>query len=150
RVMVLFGRADVPFSFDDEASSFLYLNGIIDTQEMRGDDGLPTLVCRFSSPFVQLRLYNALTNDLFDTGLPVLAIEPLDTLADVFIEGGLDLAALLERYKGYLGRVKARGQDPWKEQARRGDLNLTEAAGHFHLYAWLMQALRGRCAVLPE
>ena len=150
RVMELFARPDTPFSFDDDACNYLYLNGIIDVQEIVADGGVPALVSRFSSPFVQLRLYNALTNDLFGDRLPVLAIEPLDDLADVFSARGLDMAALLERYKGYLRRLKQRGQDPWKEQARRGDLNLTEATGHFHLHAWLAEAVRGRSAVIPE
>lgn len=150
QVMQLFGRADVPFSFDDEACNYLYLNGIIDYQETLGAGGLPTTVCRFSSPFIQLRLYNALTHDLFGNRLPVLPLEPLDTLADVFSPAELDMAALLRRYRAYLARLAAKGQDPWKGQPRRQDLNLTEAAGHFHLYAWLQDALRGRCVVSPE
>lgn len=150
RVMELFSRADVRFSFDDDACGYLYVNGIIDHQEITDPSGAPAVVCRFSSPFIQLRLYNALTFDLFDDRLPVLALEPLDTLADVFSPPELDLAALLRRYRGYLGRLAAKGQDPWKGQPRRRDLNLSEAAGHFHLYAWLQEALRGRCVVGPE
>jgi hypothetical protein len=150
RVMALFGRPDVPFSFDDEAGNFLYLNGIIDYQETTDERGLPTPVCRFSSPFIQLRLYNALTRDLFEDSLPAPAIEPLDALDDVFLHDALDLGALLQRYKGFLGRLAAKGQDPWKEQPLRRDLRLREAAGHFHLYAWLTEAVRGRCAVMPE
>ncbi len=30
------------------------------------------------------------------------------------------------------------------------DLHLTEAAGHFHLYYWLQQALGMRCSISPE
>lgn len=150
RVTELFSRADVPFSFGDDACNFLYLNGIIDPEKTTDANGLPTFVCRFSSPFIQLRLYEALTRDLFDERLPVPAIEPLDPLDDVFLPGALDLAALLRRYKAFLGRLAAKGQDPWKEQPRRQDLRLREAAGHFHLYAWLTEAIRERCAVMPE
>ena len=55
--------------------------------------------CRFSNPFVQRRLYNALTLDLIGDRTPILTIEPLDTLADVFDKPEIDLPALLERYK---------------------------------------------------
>lgn len=149
-VMGLFGRADVPFSFDQEWCNYLYLNGIIDYQEATLGTGQPTTVCRFSSPFIQLRLYNALTHDLFDDRFPVLPLEPLDALTDVLEGAEIDTAALLRRYCGFLRRLAARGQDPWRDQPKRRDLNLSEAAGHFHLYAWLQNALRGACAVIPE
>ncbi len=32
----------------------------------------------------------------------------------------------------------------------RADMHLTEAVGHFHLYAWLLSAVGRRCAVSPE
>lgn len=149
-VVGLFSRSDVPFSFDQDWCNFLYLNGIIDHEEASDPAGQRVRVCRFSSPFIQLRLYQALTYDLFDNRLPVLPLEPLDTLEDVFAPAELDLAALLRRYQGYLARLAAVGQDPWKGQPRRQDLNLSEAVGHFHLYAWLRDALRGRCVVSPE
>lgn len=41
------------------------------------------------------------------------------------------------------------GKNPWREQPRRADLRLTEAVGHFHLYAWLLQAVGRQCAVIP-
>jgi hypothetical protein len=149
-VLGLFGRADVPFSFDQEWCSFLYLNGIIDYEEAADAAGRRGRVCRFSSPFIQLRLYQALTDDLFDERLPVLPLDPLDRLADVFAGSHIDAAALLGRYRGYLARLRQKGLDPWKEQPRRADMHLTEAVGHFHLYAWLREALGRRCVVSPE
>ncbi len=62
----------------------------------------------------------------------------------------LDLTALLARYKAYLGRLKTKGLNPWKEQPRRADLHLSEAVGHFHLYAWLREAVEAQCVVSPE
>ena len=84
--------------------------------------------------------------------LPILALHPLDDLADVFAaSAGFDTPALLRRYKEYLARLKAKNIDPWKEQPRRKtDLQLIEAVGHFHLYAWLQNAMGRRCAVTPE
>ncbi|MFO0761830.1 MAG: AAA-like domain-containing protein [Byssovorax sp.] len=150
RVLTLFTDPNVPFSMDKDWCSYLYMNGIIDPAEApEGGDG-GALVCRFSSPFVQRRLYAALTDDMFGDRGPILAVEPIDTLSDVFTPEGLCLPPLLERYRAYLKRLKARGIDPWVGQPRRADLHLTEAVGHFHLYAWLRDALGGRCLITPE
>jgi hypothetical protein len=149
QVMGLFGKADVPFAFDQDWCSYLYTNGIIDYEKTTDALGAPTSVCRFSCPFVQLRLHAAFTDDLVPR-LPILALDPLDTLSDVFTEQALDAAALCERYKAYLARLKAAGQDPFLGEPRRGDLGLREAVGHFHLYAWLREAVRTLCVVSPE
>ena len=51
----------------------------------------------------------------------------------------------------YLVRLKDKGIDPWLDQSRRKtDFHLTEAVGHFHLYAWLRTAVGGRCVISPE
>ncbi len=54
---------------------------------------------RFICPFIQQRLFNALTQDLIGDRLPLLALEPLDKFDDVFDLPELDLPALLERNK---------------------------------------------------
>lgn len=149
-VLALFARPNTPFSLDAEWCAYLYLNGVIDSEIRMDEQGGRDTVCRFSSPFVQERLYNALTHDLVGDRLPILALEPLDDLSDVFAGPGLDLPSLLNRYKAYLGRLKAKGLTPWKDQPRRTDLHLTEAVGHFHLYAWLKEALEGLCVISPE
>src|SRR5262249_23512439 len=149
QVMGLFGKADVPFSFDQDWCSYLYTNGIIDYEKTTDALGALTSVCRFSCPFVQIRLHAAFTEDLVPR-LPILALDPLDTLSDVFTEQTLNAAALCERYKAYLVRLKGAGQDPFLGEPRRGDLGLREAVGHFHLYAWLREAVRTQCVVSPE
>ncbi len=148
-VLELFSRSDVIFSLDAEWCAYLYMNGVITFQVQTDSDGQPQTTCRFSCPFIQKRLYNALTYDLVGDRLPILALEILDDLADVF-EAGLNLPALLSRYKAYLVRMKARGLNPFKDQPRRTDLHYTEAVGHFHLYAWLQSAIGRRCIVSPE
>ena len=150
QVLELFARADVEFRLDADWCSYLYMNGIIDVETTAGDKGLDMETCRFSSPFIQERLYNALADDLVGDRLPILALEVLDDLADVFAGPVLDLPALLDRYKGYLMRLRAKGLDPWQGQPRRADLRLTEAAAHFHLYAWMRQAFNGCGVVSPE
>jgi hypothetical protein len=146
-VSQLFTRSDIPFSFDQPWCNFLYMNGVIDYEETTGDDGLPLYVCRFSSPFVQHRLYTNLAYEMdLDRRVPV--VDPRDDLTDVFAR--LDLPALLGRYCDYLKRLAKRGISPWHGQARRADLHITEAAGHFHLYWWLLEVARRHLVVSPE
>jgi hypothetical protein len=151
RVVALFTDPNVPFSFREDGCSYLYMNGIIDHAPAPDDAGGTSLVCRFSSPFVQKSLYAALTSDMFGDKGPILAIEPGDLLDDVFTPDGLRAPPLLNRYRAYLGRLAARGIDPWQGQPRRKtDLHITEAVGQFHLYAWLRDAVGRRCVITPE
>ncbi|MFP4419217.1 MAG: AAA-like domain-containing protein [Desulfococcaceae bacterium] len=149
-ILELFTRSDIPFSIDSEWCAYAYLHGIIDVETVADSHGGKTEICRFANPFIQHRLYNALTLDIIGERSPILALEPLDRLADVFDKTELDLPALLDRYKKYLARLKAKGLNPWKDQPRRTDLHLREAVGHFHLYFWLYQAVGSRCAISPE
>lgn len=150
----LFTHADMPFAFHDPVHNYLYQHGLIEAETIRLPNGELNEICRFSSPFIQDTLYHALTSDLVGDRMPHLPLHPLDDLADVFAPAsgkGLDLPALLRRYKEYLARLKAKGLNPWKEQPRRQtDLHLTEPVGHFHLYAWLQSAIGRRCVVSPE
>ena len=147
----LFTRPDVPFSFHTSTLNYLYMHGIIEPEIKQSSSGRFVNLCRFSSPFIQDCLYNAFSEELVGDHWPLLPLEPLDDLADVFSGAELDLPALLKRYKDYLARLKVKGINPWKEQPRRKtDLHLTEAVGHFHLYAWLKEAIGRRCVVSPE
>lgn len=151
-LLKLFTHADLPFAFHDPKLSYLYMHGIIESDTVRLPSGELAEFCRFSSPFIQDTLYHAFGSDLVNDRRTILALEPLDDLSDVFAAPtGLDLPALLRRYKEYLARLKAKGINPWKEQPRRQtDMQLTEAVGHFHLYAWLQNAIGRRCTVTPE
>ncbi len=96
-------------------------------------------------------MYDALSHELVGDRQPILALEPLDDLDDVFSGPALDLGALLARYKKYLQRLKDKGLNPWQDQSRRKtDHQLTEAVGHFHLYTWLKGAIGRRCVISPE
>lgn len=153
QVLRLFTDPNVRFSMEEEWCSYLYMNGIIDKELLTPETGgrAPMeYVCRFSSPFVQRRLYINLTSEMFGDKGPLLALEIGDDLADVFAEEGIDASKLLERYRGYLKRLAAKGIDPWIGQPRRQDLHYTEAVGHFHLYSWLQNALGRRAVVIPE
>jgi hypothetical protein len=151
RVLELFAKADVPFAIDAEWCNYLFLNGLICSDVVPDGRGGKLKVCRFTSPFIQKRLYNALCSDLVGDRLPILCLEPLDRLEDVLAGGGFDCPAFLKRYAAYLERLRARGLSPWGDQPRRSDLGLREAVGHFHLYAWAQEALRGtEVAITPE
>ncbi len=149
-IVKLFNHSDMPFSIDVEWCAHAYLNGIINTETIVDNLGRKTEVCRFANPFIQRRLYNALTLDLIGEGLPILALDPLDTLEDVFENMEIDTPALLYRYKDYLKRLNDRGINPWKDQPRRSDMHYTEYVGHFHLYFWLQSALSRLCIISPE
>ncbi len=140
-VIKLFTRSDIPFRLDAPWCSYLYMNGIIDNYDE---------VCRFASPFIQKRIYHALTHHLAGDDTPVLPLKILDELTDVFEAGCLNIPALLQRYRDYLVRLEAKGINPWKEQPRRVDTHIREASGHFHLYHWLMNAVGGICVITPE
>jgi len=149
-ILRLFGKAELTFTLDADWCNYIYLNGIIDYETVTDPDGKKKEICRFSSPFVQLRIYNALTYDMVGYGTPILALDPLDDLADVFDPPELNVPALIQRYRDYLKRLKAKGLNPWQDQPRRADLHLTEYVGHFHLYAWLQYATDRQCSVSPE
>ncbi|ETR71761.1 MAG: hypothetical protein OMM_02252 [Candidatus Magnetoglobus multicellularis str. Araruama] len=148
-VIKLFTDAGIHFSFDYDWCNYMYMHGIITYAE---DDDGSCHICRFSSPFIQTRLYNAFTGIIKkNQERSMIALEPLDTLDDVFDGPDLNIPALLSRYKNYLKRMKESGEDLWKDQPRRkSDFHLTEAVGHFHLYHWLSMALRKRCIIRPE
>jgi len=148
-IQKLFSSSDVPFSLDAGWCGYLYLNGVIMPETSVDKDSNQVEVCRFSCPFIQKRLYNALTDDLIGD-LPMLAVDPMDDMADVFEGETLNLPSLLDRYKAYLVRIKAKGLNPFKDQPRRADLHYTEAVGHFHLYAWMKQAVEDVCVISPE
>ena len=98
-LMELFTRSDMPFSFHEPLCNYLYLHGIVEPETIRQPDGRFVNICRFASPFIQDCLYYALSREMVGDRTPILALQPLDDLADVFAGASLDLPALLRRYK---------------------------------------------------
>ncbi len=148
-LMAVFSQTDVPFAFHDPVCNYLYLNGIIEPYTVESDKGEITDFCRFSSPFVQECIYSALGMEMMRT-MPVRPLDPLDDLSDVLDGPELNLSALMDRYRDYLRRLKAAGHEVWKDQPLRVDLKIREAGGHFHLHAWLCNAIGRDCGVSPE
>lgn len=148
QVVALFKNSNIPFSFDEEWCSYLYLNGVIDYCEQPGPSGTLEPVCRFSSPFVQRRLFAGFAHDMAVLSAQVPVVDPRVDLTEVFAR--LDLPGLLGAYRDFLQRLKASGHNPWRGQPRRAHLHLTEAVGHFHLYWWLVEATGRRFVISPE
>jgi len=150
-VIQLFTDSNIHFSFRYDWCNYMYMHGLIGYEKVL-DENQPYHVCRFSSPFIQTSLYSAFVGEIKENqSHPMLALDPLDTLDDVFSGYDLNIVALLSRYKDYLKRMKDSGENPWKDQPRRkSDYHLTEAVGHFHLYHWLCMALQKRCTIRPE
>ena len=149
-VLNLFSRSDIPFNLRAKWCSYLYLNGIITCMTQQKTNQEMVEICRFAAPFIQTCLFNSLTLDIIGDQTPGTAVDPLDDLTDVFEGDFLNLPPLLDRYKAYLVRIKAKGINPFKDQPRRTDLHYTEAVWHFHLYAWMKQAVEDVCVISPE
>ncbi len=150
RLMQVFTRPDVPFVIRQDWCSYLYLNGIIDYVTVPDHKGEDQEFCRFACPFIQECLFAALADEACEDFACTPALEALDNLHDVLGGATIDVPALLIRYANYLARLEKQGCNPWRGQPRRRDLHLTEAAGHFHLYAWLREAIGRWCIVSPE
>lgn len=150
QVLEVFVRSDIPFLLDRGWCNYLYLNGLIKSAVNMDDGGEESEVCRFSCPFVQKRLYKALAYDLVGNFHPILPLNPFDEMREVFEGSSLELHTILSRYKDFLARLRDNGFTPWRQQFRRSDLRLREAAGYFHLYAWLQTVVGKQCVITPE
>ncbi len=73
------------FAFDDPHLNFLYMNGVIDTEETEDN-----LYVRFSCPFVQKRLFNYFSREIFSYIGKIF--EPFEDLKDTITEDSLDMA----------------------------------------------------------
>lgn len=118
----------IEFSYDNKQLNYLYMNGVIDHEKHQRTE----YYVKFSSPFVQKRLFNYFSEELF----PHMGKlhEPFENLDDTITETTLNPVNLLKRFKDYL--QKNRG---WllKDAPRRSDLRIFEAVYHFSLYSFL-------------
>jgi len=129
------------FRYDSPGLNFLYMNGIISPEQSGGK-----LCVRFSSPFVQKRLFNYFSDEFFDdTGK---LHEPFEDLSDVYTETGLNIRNLMHRHQEH-----TRKNREWllRDVPRRKDLRPFEAVFHFNLYRFLCDFLgRRKGQVFPE
>jgi hypothetical protein len=136
-------RQAMPFRFDDPRINFLYLNGVIDREKL-ADGGN---VVRFASPFVQKRLFNFFSREIFP------AVDHLyDPMTDIEAMVGpadIDVPAVLRLYQTYLDRNR-----DWllrDAPRRKTDLRIFEAVFHFNLYMYLKAFFQDKGGdVFPE
>jgi len=88
------------FKYDVPALNYLYLNGII-VPEVENET---LFYAKFSCPFVQKRLFNYFSYELFDYLGPL--IEPFEDLADTLNDKDLHIKALIQRYEAYLQKTE--------------------------------------------
>lgn len=123
----------IPFRYDNPSINFLYMNGVIDEEVATEMESY----VRFSSPFVQKRLFNRFADDIFpDTGA---IYQPFTKLDHILTPAGLHLKNLLRLYEQYVHR-----NHTWlfQDAPRRTDLRLYEAVYHFNLFMWLARFLQ--------
>jgi hypothetical protein len=135
----------INFRFDNIHHNYLYLNGVIDREVVTEEDRKRYYV-KFSSPFVQNKLFQSFSEDIFDrmTGL----IDPMTDVEAVIGKTSVDIKAVLAWYQIYLQANKG-----WllKDVPRRADLRIHEAVFHFNIYMYLFKLLTPKGAhVLPE
>jgi len=142
-VLELFKTSEkIVFSFDDKNINYLYMNGIVDEEKV----GISNYYVRFSSPFVQKRLFNYFSRTIFKQ-LGQL-VKPFFDLSSVITPTSLNVRALMKLYQAYLDE-----NSKWlfKDAPRRKDLRVYEAVFHFNLNSYLQQFLRDKNArVFPE
>ncbi len=136
-------KTKLKFTYDDPIINFLYMNGIISVEQI----SLRENYVKFSSPYVQKRLFNAFARELFQEmdGL----YDPFEDLSDTITDDNLNIRRLLLRYEQHL---QANRQQVLKNAPRRqNDLRVYEAVFQFHLYSYLTSFLNSYDAqVQPE
>ena len=142
-VLELFKTKEVmPFKYNDPRLNFLYVNGVIDREKVAQN----VTIVRFSSPFVQKRLFNYFSHELFHYVGKLC--EPFEDLSDIITDDSLNIKNLIRRYEKHLQKNR-----DWlfEDAPRRKDLRIFEAVFHFSLYEYLNRFLANKKArVFPE
>jgi len=121
------------FTYHDPIINFLYMNGIIDVEQVTVEDNS----LKFSCPYIHKQLFNYFSRELYSEmdGL----YDPFEDLSDIITENSLNIHQLLQRYEQYL---QANRTQVLKNAPRRQkDLRVYEAVFQFHLYAYLTSFL---------
>ncbi len=143
KVLELFRTDDKHFfSFDEPLTNYLYMHGVVDREIAASGERY----IRFASPFVQKRLFNYFSRELFTTMGRL--VEPFLNLEKVITPTRLDIRELLKLYQSYIDTNR-----DWlfKDAPRRSDLRVFEAVFHFNLFMYLEEFLRTKKGrVFPE
>ncbi|MCP4396269.1 MAG: hypothetical protein GY801_03020 [bacterium] len=132
----------IEFRYDDRQINYLYQNGVIDHET--GETPGPYI--KFACPFVQKRLFNYFSYELFRYMGKLH--EPFEDMSDVYTQTGLNFRGLAMRFQAHLRKNR-----DWllEDAPRRKDLRLFEAVYHFSFYRFLCDFLGTKHAVVyPE
>ncbi|MCP4129785.1 MAG: AAA family ATPase [bacterium] len=132
----------IKFKYDDKNRNFLYMNGVIAREKV----GKTEYYVKFSCPFVQKRLFDYFSGELFNQ-MGSLA-EPFEDINDIITENSLNIKKIIDLFGKYLTKNR-----DWslKNAPRRSDMRIYEAIFHFNLYMYLQEFLEGKNAeVYPE
>jgi len=132
------------FTFDSPELNYMYMNGIILFEKSEENEGV--LLTKFSSPFVQKRLFNRFAKELY----PNIGkfIKPFENINHIYNGKTLNIKNMLLRFEKYLHENKS-----WLlplAPRRKADLQICEATYHFILYSWLERFLYQLYSVIPE
>jgi hypothetical protein len=132
----------IGFTYDDPSINFLYMNGVLDREIIEETQ----YYLKFPCPFVQKRLFNYFSHELFNYMGKLY--EPFESLDDTITDEYLHVKNLMRRYERHL---KANRDWLLKNAPRREDLRIYEAVYHFNLYMYLRKFLQSYdAAVHPE
>ncbi len=142
-VLNLFGTKErIAFTYDKTDLNFLYMNGVIDIEKTKDKK----LYAKFSCPFIQKRLFNYFTDDIFDY-LDNL-YDPFEDIDNAVNKDRLNIRHIMKLYRKYLLK-----NSDWiiKHAPRRSDMRVFEAVFHFNLYMYLSRFIRRfKGEVYPE
>lgn len=119
------------FKYDDPSTTYLYLNGVVDRET---DESYKHFI-KFSSPFIQKRLFNYFATEMY--GRLGRLYDPFDNLENTVTKGAVDIPNLMQRYEQWLQQNRERLLKD--APRRRTDDRLYEAVYHFNLYMYLSQ-----------
>jgi len=135
-------KKKVNFFYDDPIINFLYMNGVVDVEDV----GESEIYVKFPCPYVQKRLFNYFARELYQEmdGL----YDPFEDLSDTITDNSINIHQLLMRYEHYL---QANRDWVLKDAPRRKDLRVYEAVFHFHFYLYLVSFFRNyEAQIHPE
>jgi hypothetical protein len=130
------------FTYDDPKLNYLYMNGVIDFEKELRD----WYYVKFSSPFVQKRLFNYFSKTLFLQMTHL--VEPFIDIDAIITPTQLNIHQLMKLYQTYLEKNK-----DWmfQDAPRRTDLRIYEAVYHFNIYTYINEFLKNKKGmVYPE
>jgi hypothetical protein len=129
------------FRYDEPLMNFLYMNGVLEIEPSQEE-----LYAKFASPFVQKRLFNYFSDQLFRYTGKIR--QPFEDLSSIFTLQGLHIKNLINRFETYLKQNRE-----WllQDTPTCKDLRVYEAVYHFCLYRYLCDFLDPEQAkVYPE